>query len=193
MTAASEGVALVTESAAGDTGVSDLASRPETFDAWVAARGPSLVRFAHLITGNTSDAQDAVQDALVAAYPRWGQLCARGTQEAYVRRSIVNRHISIWRSFGRRERPVAEPSELEESAPAKDHASDLADAQVAWRLCLTLPRVQRAAVVLRFYDDQSFAQIAEVLGCKESTARSHVRRALAALREQLEQGGDTDD
>ncbi len=53
--------------------------------------------------------------------------------------------------------------------------------------------MQRAAVVLRYYEDQSFGEIARVLGCTESTARSHVRRALAVLREHLEEAAEHDE
>jgi RNA polymerase sigma factor (sigma-70 family) len=76
---------------------------------------------------------------------------------------------------------------LKPAAARGDHASAIADADVAWSLCQSLPKTQRAAVVLRYYDDQSYAQIADVLGCTESTARSHVRRALTALRTRLEE------
>jgi RNA polymerase sigma-70 factor (sigma-E family) len=178
-THAEEGVVHVTETAA-------ATEAPESFDDWVAARGPGLLHFAHLITGSRADAQDAMQDALVAAYPRWDRLRAAGTQDAYIRRSIVNRHISIWRSFRRREHPVAEPAAMAAIPSRADHASAIADADVAWSLCQSLPRVQRTAVVLRYYDDQSYAQIADILGCAESTARSHVRRALLCLRSRLE-------
>lgn len=176
------------------------ASPSLTFDEWVTARGPTLVRFAHLVTGNLSDAQDAVQDVLVSVYPRWARLQEAGTEETYVRRAIVNRHISLWRSFRRREAPTAEVQVLAAersgaSSPAtvQDSADALADAELAWRLCQQLPRVQRAAVVLRYYEDQSFGEIAQVLGCTESTARSHVRRALVVLREHLKETAEHDD
>ncbi len=171
-----------------------------TFDEWVAARGPSLVRFAHLITGNLGDAQDAVQDVLVSVYPRWARLQATGTAEAYVRRSIVNRHISVWRSFRRRETPTTQAdidaagdTATHSAGGAHDLAGAVADADAAWRLCAELSRVQRAAVVLRYYEDQSFAQIGQTLDCTESTARSHVRRALAVLRTRLTEAGERDD
>ena len=181
MTAAIEGVSRVSDA---------RTPTPATFDEWVAARSPALLRFAVLVTGNAADAQDTVQDALVAVFPRWAQLQARGTEEAYVRRAIVNRHISVWRSFRRRERPTGDVAELD--SPTADPGDATGDAEIAWRLCQTLPRVQRAAVVLRYYEDQPYAQIAQILDCTESTARSHVRRALHALRTQLE-GGGTDD
>ena len=66
----------------------------------------------------------------------------------------------------------------------------MADIDEALRLCGTLPPVQRAAVVLRFYEDRSFAEIGQILGCAEATARSHVHRALVSLRAQLEGSQD---
>lgn len=176
------------------------ASTALSFDDWVAARGPALLRFAHLVTGNLSDAQDAVQDALVAVYPGWQRLQAAGTEEAYVRRAIVNRNISVWRSLRRRESPTADIATVAAaSAPSgtlgavNDPAALLADADLAWQLCATLPRLQRAAVVLRYYEDQSFAEIARILECPESTARSHVHRALAVLRTRLQEGDEADE
>lgn len=154
------------------------------FASWVVARGPALQRFAHLVTG-AADAPDLVQEALSRAYPRWEELSRSDTAEAYVRRSIVNASVSGWRKT-RRLVPVEDPEALvRDSTP--DPAGVVADADHAWRLCAGLPRQQRAAVVLRFYEDLSFAQIALVLDCPESTARSHVHRAVAALRARLEQ------
>ena len=69
-----------------------------------------------------------------------------------------------------------------------DASQAVADADQALRLCGELPPMQRAAVVLRFYEDRSFAEIARILGCPEGTARSHVHRALQALRAKLEGG-----
>lgn len=160
----------------------------EDFGHWVAARGEALQRFAYLVTGNAADAPDLVQDALAGALPRWRRLAAAGTAEAYVRRSIVNGSVSRWRKSRRlvavddveaveamTHRPAAEP----------DAAERLDDADEAWRLVRTLPVKQRAAVVLRFYEDLSFAQIALILDCPEATARSHVHRALGRLRQRL--------
>ena len=69
-----------------------------------------------------------------------------------------------------------------------DHAGPVADAVVAWRLCADLPPVQRAAVVLRFWEDRNYVEIADALGCTEATARSHVHRALTKLRTRLAAG-----
>jgi len=160
--------------------------RAEDFADWVASRSASLQRFAFLVTGSHSEAPDLVQEALMSAYPRWASLARRGTAEAYVRRSIVNASISGWRKR-RRLTSVADPEAL--MAPAVQLDSD---ADEAWRLCAQLPPKQRAAVVLRFYEDLSYAQIAVVLDCTESTARSHVRRALLVLRDRLSESEATD-
>ena len=78
------------------------------FDEWVAARGPGLLRLAYVLTGNRADAEDAVQDALARALPRWDHIRSVGDPDAYVRRMVVNAHTSWWRQFRKRESPVAE-------------------------------------------------------------------------------------
>jgi RNA polymerase sigma-70 factor (sigma-E family) len=161
-------------------GVTVTREAPQQFAEWVAARGGALQRFAYLTTGSRDDAADLVQEALTRVFPRWAALAARGTAEAYVRRTIVNVAISRWRKDHRLlTGGTAEP------APAPDSSQRQADSDHAWSLCAALPPQQRAAVVLRFYEDLSFAEIGRVLGCPEATARSHVHRALASLRARL--------
>jgi RNA polymerase sigma-70 factor (sigma-E family) len=152
------------------------------FDGWAEAAGPSLLRFAHAVTGNSHDAADAAQDALIAVYARWVRLSRTGDPDSYARRVIVNRTISWWRKIGRRE--TAQLSETV-GPVAADHAVASGDTAMAEALIRSLPARQRAAVVLRYFDDLGFAEIAAILGCPESTARSHVHRALARLREQF--------
>ena len=152
------------------------------FDEWVAQRGAALLRFAYLLTRDHARAEEAVQDALIAAYSRWTRICRGQDPEAYVRRSIVNADISRWRRFLRRETPTAELT-------AESAGTDLADAQAeqdaVWTLCATLPTKQRAAVVLRYYEDLPDAEIAEILDCSPATVRSQIHRALATLRTTL--------
>ena len=156
------------------------------FEDYVATRSVALQRFAYLICRDVEDARDLVQDALLGLYPRWASVVAKGNPDAYVKRSIVNAGISKWRRSGR-EHPT-DVAELGDRAP--DHAGWVTDAEVAWNLCETLPPLQRAAVVLRFYDDLDFSAIAGILGCPEATARSHVHRALTRLRTTLIEGSD---
>ena len=84
------------------------ATMTSEFDEWVAARGPGLLRLAYVLTGNRADAEDAVQDALARALPRWEHIRTVGDPDAYVRRMVVNAHTSWWRRFRKRETPVAE-------------------------------------------------------------------------------------
>jgi RNA polymerase sigma-70 factor (sigma-E family) len=149
------------------------------FDDWVTQRGAALLRFAYLVTRDHNPAEEAVQDALIAAYSRWTRICRAQDPEAYVRRSIVNADISRWRRFFRRETPTADPV-APSSGP--DHAEAQAEQDAVWRLCATLPTKQRAAVVLRYYEGLPDAEIAAILECSSATVRSQIHRALATLR-----------
>ncbi|HZA71473.1 MAG TPA: sigma-70 family RNA polymerase sigma factor [Propionibacteriaceae bacterium] len=170
--------AVVVDVRAGDAG----------FDAWAAERSRSLLIFATAVTGNREAARDAVQDALVAVYLHWRRLIVGGEPDAYARRIIVNRHISWWRRLGRRERLTA--FDVDHAGVTEPAQEGLADTDLARRLLAGLPARQRAAVALRFYDDLAFAEIAAVLECTESTARSYVHRALERLRAELKESDD---
>lgn len=154
------------------------------FDEWVAARTPALMRFAYLLTGSQSEAEDAVQSALEHALAHWPRIAHADDPDTYVRRIIVNEHVSLWRRWRRRVSPVAVVREIATS-DGTDPAAQVASADAVRRLCAALPPAQRAAVVLRFYEDLDYREIAGMLGCAESTARSHVHRALEALRHEL--------
>lgn len=156
-----------------------------SFEEFVAQRGSRLLELAWLVTRHPEDARDAVQDALAGLYPRWSRLPEGDEFEAYLHRTLVNACLRVIR---RRPRTlaVAEPERLRSAPTADDPGAAAAAADDIWRLCGALPPQQRAAVILRFHHDLSFAQIAGVLGCREATARSHIHRALARLRTQLE-------
>ena len=157
---------------------------PVSFAAWVEERQPAWLRFAYLVTHHEDDARDAVQEGLAAVYARRQQFASTSAAELYLRRCITNAAISQWRRSGRRLVPVADPAPLRAEA---DGGMAAVDAAYAWQLCAELPPDQRAAVVLRFHEDWSYARIAEVLACPEATARSHVHRALVALRARLQE------
>lgn len=145
---------------------------------WVAARGTALTRFAYLICGSAADAQDLAQEALTGALPQWDRLTRDGDIEPYLKRAVVNAHISRWRKLRR----ITPQSDVPEVPVLSDAAVRVDDADAARRLLAELPPVQRTAVVLRFYEEMSYAEIALRLECAEATARSHVHRALGALR-----------
>ena len=155
----------------------------DDFESYVAARGPALLRLAYVLTGNAADAQDVVQDALSRALPRWDRVAAADDVDAYVRRMVVNAHVSWWRRFRRRESPVEQVRDSVVPGPGPDDSG-------LWQACAALPRDQRVAVVLRYYEDLGYAQIAALTGCAEATARSRVFRGLAALRALLDEEDD---
>ena len=155
------------------------------FDSWVAARGPALLRLAYVLTGNATDAEDVVQDALSRALPRWSRISTVEDPNAYVRRMVVNAHVSRWRKVRRREVPV----EVVRDRPVPTGVA-AEDRDRLWRACRALPPDQRTAVVLRFYEDLDYAEIAALTGVREGSVRSRVSRGIAAMRHEL---GEDDD
>jgi RNA polymerase sigma-70 factor (sigma-E family) len=150
----------------------------EAFEAFVVGRSPSLLRTAYLLTGNRPDAEDLLQTALAKTYLAWDRIREREAADAYVRRTLVTTQISFWRRR-RPESPTdAVPELAGRDAPAD---SDLHDA--LWTALARLSRKQRAAVVLRYYEDLSEAETARVLGVSVGTVKSTTSRALSLLRE----------
>ena len=154
------------------------------FDGWVAVRGPALLRLAYTLTGNTADAEDVVQEALARALPRWGRISRVDDVDAYVRRMVINAHTSWWRKFRRRESPVPEVRDTGVRDTVAHAPGGLLPDQRAglWAACQALPDPQRTAVVLRYYEQLEYAEIAELTGVREGSVRSRVSRGLATLR-----------
>jgi RNA polymerase sigma-70 factor (sigma-E family) len=148
------------------------------FRDYVTARSRSLLRTAYLLTGNRADAEDLVQAALAKTYLAWDRIEDRSALDGYVRRAMVNTHISWWRRRRLEEYPT---DEIPDRAVA-DHsgASDLAD--TLRRAVDRLPQRMRAAVVLRYFEDMTEAEVADVLGVSLGTVKSTVSRAVAKLR-----------
>lgn len=160
-----------------------------TFDDYVASRGAALLRLAFLLTGDRHLAEDLTQDVLIRVYGRWPRIAGMAQVDAYVRRALVNTHVSWRRRRSSGEVPLAEVSDAARAAgtdAVPDGVQASAERDQAWRLLATLPRKQRAVLVLRFYEDLSDQEIAGVLGCSHATVRSQASRALAALRGKLQ-------
>ena len=153
------------------------------FDAFVRARLPALLRFAHALTGDPHTAADLVQDALERTGMRWSRLDRQGDPEAYVRRAIINGRTSRWRKLRRETLVGALPDTRPSTSPTPhDAAQHGADHDQLWQLLATLPQRQRAVLVLRYYEDLSEDQIAATLGCATGTVKSQASKALAKLR-----------
>lgn len=150
-----------------------------TFEEYVAQRGLSLLRFAYVLAGDSHLAEDLTQTALAAAYRHWRNVEHAGNPDAYVRRILVNAHLS-WR---RRRSSTERPTEaVTQTAIAADPAFAVAARdQTRWLLNGLAPKA-RTVLVLRYYADLDDTAIAELMGIRPSTVRATASRALAALR-----------
>ena len=160
------------------------ASDDDAFRDYVLARGTALLRIATMLTGNRADAEDLVQAALASTYLAWDRINDYASLDAYVRRAMINTHISWWR---RRKLDEFPTDELPDQAVA-DHARDRDLAEVVRRALDRLPRRMRAAVMLRYFEDMTEPEIAALLGVSLGTVKSTVSRAVARLRADTELG-----
>jgi RNA polymerase sigma-70 factor (sigma-E family) len=163
------------------------ASDDDAFRDYVEARGSVLLRMALMLTGNRADAEDLMQAALAKTYLAWGKINDHAALDAYVRRAMVNTHISWWRHRKLEEFPTGE---LPDQAVA-DHSRESDLAEMVRRALGRLPQRMRAAVMLRYFEDMTEPEIAAVLGISLGTVKSTVSRAVARLRDDTELGEDS--
>jgi RNA polymerase sigma-70 factor (sigma-E family) len=150
-----------------------------TFDEYVLTRGPALVRFARLLTGDEHRAEDLTQEVLAHAYVRWRRIASLDRPDVYLRRMLVNAHHSWWRRAANREVPVWA---AHDGPAGGDTEGESVERDALWRLVRALPPKQRAVIVLRYYEDYDDATIAELMNCSEGTVRTHAKRALDRLQ-----------
>jgi RNA polymerase sigma-70 factor (sigma-E family) len=149
------------------------------------AYSDGAVRLAYLLTGDRSLAEDLVQDAFVKMAGRFADLRDPGAFEAYLRKTVVN----LARMHFRRRRVERAYLERESREPQPDTTlPDVAAYEQMKTALLALPHRQRAALVLRYYEDLSEAQIADVLRCRPGTVKSLLSRGIEGLRSHM--GGD---
>jgi RNA polymerase sigma-70 factor (sigma-E family) len=155
----------------------ERAGAPAGFADFVGARSPRLLRTAYLLTHDWGLAEDLLQTALTRAWEAWRRI--EGDPEPYVRRILVNTYSSWWRRRWNGEHPTGQLPELPVSG---DPNAVLDERDRIWQALRGLPRRQRAVLVLRYFEDLSEAEIADVLGCSVGTVKSQASRALAKLR-----------
>jgi RNA polymerase sigma-70 factor (sigma-E family) len=176
-------------------GVGAARGSDEDFSAYVAARWMALVRTAYLLTGDFHEAEDLVQSTLAKVYPQWRRLREESV-DAYVRRALVNNNRSRFRR--RRVTQLLTPFLPGQSSSAGGRSDDWPgagwtegpegrddglDREVLVAVLAQLPERQRAVVVLRYWEDLSAEEVADLLGCSVGTVKSQASRALAKLRE----------
>jgi RNA polymerase sigma-70 factor (sigma-E family) len=148
------------------------------FSEFVAARGDGLVRTAALLLGQVEGAEDLVQDALVRLYRHWDRV---DDPDAYVHRCLSNLVVDGWR---RRRRVVTVSAVPDQPAIGED---SLGDRDAVFRALAQLGRRQRAAIVLRYWQDWSVERTADALGCSAGNVRALTANGLARLRVLLDE------
>jgi RNA polymerase sigma-70 factor (sigma-E family) len=140
---------------------------------------PGARALAYLLTGDRHQAEDLVQDAFVRLTGRFRHLRNPDAFAAYLRRTVVNLHTSHLR---RRRVERAYVDRERTAAVSAGSLPDVAGREDLWRVLQILPARQRAAVVLRYYEDLSEQQAGEVLGCSAAAVKSLVARGMETLR-----------
>jgi RNA polymerase sigma-70 factor (sigma-E family) len=146
-----------------------------------ARHGPDVARLAYLLTGDRATAENLVQESFVRVFGRLRNLRDPGSFEWYLRRTVIN----LAKSHFRRRRTEREYVQRRRVAPPQPSVPDIALRDETWRALHRLPHRQRAAIVMRFYEDLSEVQTAEVLQCPVGTVKSLVSRGLARLRSEV--------
>jgi len=151
------------------------------FAEFAAARSAALYRAAYLMVGDHGLAEDLLQEALTKTYVAWPRLREVANAEAYTRKAITTTAISWWRRKSwQAEKPRDNVPEQASRGDAADHT--VAERDWLWSELQKLPPRQRAAIVLRYYEDLTEAQTAAALGCSVGTVKSQASKALAKLR-----------
>jgi RNA polymerase sigma factor (sigma-70 family) len=151
----------------------------QTFEQFYRREFPVMVSLAAAVSGSRIAAEDIAQDAFVKAHDRWDEVSAYDKPGAWVRRVTINLALNT------RKRVVAETKAkmklgLEPTIGPPPEPDD-----AVWKAVSKLPKKQRAAIALFYLEDLSTREIAEALGCKESTARVHLHKARTTLATSL--------
>ena len=155
------------------------------FEDWVVATAPRMRRLAFLLTGDLDSAADLLQSAYARVLPRWDRVSAMASPEAYLHRVMVNLRTSWWRRHRNREYAVSEVPETAWVAGLSIDTDVVVESQALLAALRQMPEKQRVTVVLRYYDDLSEAQTAEVMRCSVGTVKSNASRGLVQLRNVL--------
>jgi RNA polymerase sigma-70 factor (sigma-E family) len=168
-------------------GAAEIGSRGrDRLDELYSQHAESITRLAYLLTGDRALAEDLTQEAFVRLAGRFSHLRDPDAARPYLRRIVVNlanshfRHARIERAFADRER----------GSQPQMRDPDVAIREAVRRALGRLPPRQRAAVVLRYFEDLSERATADVLGCRVGTVKSLVSQAKERLRSEMEVEGD---
>jgi len=154
-----------------------------TFEAFVERTSTALLRTAYLLTGDRGHAEDLLQTALLRTARHWSR--ARDAPEAYARTVLINLSRDRVRRLFRRPREAPLPPDPDNLRMVDAGYDQVAERRVVVRALAELPTRQRQVIVLRFFEDLSVEQTAQLLGFSTGTVKSYTSRAIARLRELL--------
>lgn len=159
------------------------------FERFVASHADDLLRTGYLIVWDLAEAEDLVQECLLRVARRWPRVRSMDHPGAYARRILVNLALDGAKRRARRRRELEPldglPSEARVDEAAAHELRTLAAKAELLDVLGTLPPRQRAVLVLRYFEDLSEVQVAEILGCSRGTVKSTTSRGLARLRDVL--------
>ena len=162
-------------------GMQGTAGSDEDFSAYVAAHADRVRFTAYLLCGDWYEADDIAQVAFVRLYQAWRRIDRSEPIDAYVKRIVVRTYLNgrrrLWRSLERLSGALPEPPPKPQAGPE--------ERMVVWSALQQVPHRQRAALVLRYWEDLSVAEAADLLGCSEGNVKSQCARGLQTLRRLL--------
>jgi RNA polymerase sigma-70 factor (sigma-E family) len=160
----------------------EAVTQPARLEELYVRHMPAAIGLAYLLTGDRDAAEDLVQDAFVRLAGKFQHLRNPEAFASYLRRTLVNLHLSRLRRIRVERFHIAA-----EQRAIEPHSSmpDVVGSADLWTGVQGLPARQRAAVILRYYEDLSERESAELLRCSVSAVRSLVARGIEALRKKM--------
>lgn len=169
----------------GDVEIEQAAFR-ESFEAFYLREVRSVVGLAYVLSGSGHAAEDLAQDAFLKAYRHWDRISSYDDPGGWVRRVVSNESVSRFRRLAAETRALLRLRGDSHVIPAADP-----EAIHLWEEVRRLPARQAQVIALRYYDQRSNAEVAEILGCSETTVKTHLQRARHTLARRLErENGD---
>lgn len=153
----------------------------ESFDAFYLREFPRMVALAVAVSGSRAAGEDLAQEAMMRAHRNWARISQYDKPGAWTRRVTINLCTSFLRRTAAESR-----ARVRMLGRSVDLPPEPGEDQDIWRHVAALPRKQRAAVALHYLEDRPVKEIAEILGCSESTAKVHLHRGRQALAMALE-------
>lgn len=155
----------------------------QQFEDFARDKTHALLRSAYLLTGQRADAEDLVQVALFKLYKHWRRVTNADDPDAYMHRVLINEFLRTSRRSAQAHRELGHAASPGDAPSSRDLATEVATRVLLEAALRTLSPPERAAVVMHHVEGLPFAVVAEVMGIKESSARSAASRGTATLRD----------